>query len=105
MVKDKSPPPLLSSENCPGCVNDILGPFVDIQGNEIKRPLLCHRVDAVVGGCVVLSKDRNGQKVFQDFQRQRKLKKAKGALTHLERFNVRNAKKDERRALRDALKK
>jgi 23S rRNA-/tRNA-specific pseudouridylate synthase len=62
-------------ENCPGCAQDILGPFQDIQGNTIRRPLLCHRVDSVVGGCVVMSKDRNGQRVFQELQRQRKLKK------------------------------
>ena len=76
-------PPLLPTqpdasnyyENCPGCVQDLLGPFEDILGNKIRRPLLCHRVDSVVGGCVVMSKDRNGQKVFQEMQRQRKLKK------------------------------
>ena len=87
VVVDK--PPLLPTqpdasnyyENCPGCVQDILGPFEDIQGNTIRRPLLCHRVDAVVGGCVVMSKDRNGQKVFQELQRQRKLKKVYLAVT------------------------
>jgi 23S rRNA-/tRNA-specific pseudouridylate synthase len=87
LVVDK--PPMLPTqpdasnyhENCPGCVQDILGPFQDIQGNTIRRPLICHRVDAVVGGCVVLSKDRNGQKVFQELQRQRKLKKLYLAVT------------------------
>jgi 23S rRNA-/tRNA-specific pseudouridylate synthase len=87
MVVDK--PPLLPTqpdasnyyENCPGCVQDILGPFDDIRGNTIRRPLICHRVDSVVGGCVVMSKDRNGQKVFQELQRQRKLKKVYLAVT------------------------
>lgn len=68
-------------ENCPGCAQDILGPFEDILGNTIRRPLLCHRVDSVVGGCVVMSKDRNGQKVFQELQRQRKVKKVYLAVT------------------------
>ena len=87
VVVDK--PPMLPTqpdasnyhENCPGCAQDILGPFEDIQGNTIRRPLLCHRVDSVVGGCVVMSKDRNGQKVFQELQRQRKVKKVYLAVT------------------------
>ena len=87
MVVDK--PPMLPTqpdasnyyENCPGCAQSILGPFYDIQGNEIRRPLLCHRVDSVVSGCVVMSKDRNGQRVFQELQRQRKLKKVYLAVT------------------------
>jgi len=87
IVVDK--PPMLPTqpdasnyyECCPGCVNDHLGPFQDIQGNTIARPLLCHRVDACVGGCVVLSKDVNGQKVFQEFQRDRKLRKMYLAVT------------------------
>lgn len=88
MVVDK--PPLLPTqpdasnyyENCPGCVQDILGPFEDIRGNMIRRPLICHRVDSAVGGCVVLSKDRNGQRVFQELQRQRKVKKVYLAVTN-----------------------
>lgn len=87
IVVDK--PPMLPTqpdasnyhENCPGCVQDLMGPFQDIRGDTIRRPLICHRVDAVVGGCVVLSKDRNGQRVFQDLQRQRKLKKVYLAVT------------------------
>mmetsp|Transcript_15801 Transcript_15801/g.34199 ORF Transcript_15801/g.34199 Transcript_15801/m.34199 type:complete len:485 (+) Transcript_15801:203-1657(+) len=87
IVVDK--PPMLPTqpdasnyhENCPGCAQDILGPFEDILGNPIRRPLLCHRVDSVVGGCVVMSKDRNGQRVFQELQRQRKLKKVYLAVT------------------------
>ena len=87
IVVDK--PPMLPTqpdasnyhENCPGCAQDILGPFRDIQGNTIRRPLLCHRVDSVVGGCVVMSKDRNGQRVFQELQRQRKVKKIYLAVT------------------------
>ena len=87
LVLDK--PPMLPTqpdasnyyENCPGAVQDNLGPFFDIQGREIARPLLCHRVDACVGGCVVLSKDRNGQKVFHQLQRDRQLRKVYLALT------------------------
>ena len=87
LVVDK--PPLLPTqpdasnyfENCPGCVQELLGPFQDIRGKTIRRPLLCHRVDNVVGGCVVLSKDRNGQRVFQQLQRDRKLKKVYLAVT------------------------
>ena len=87
IIVDK--PPLLPTqpdasnyyENCPGCTQDILGPFQDLAGNIIQRPLICHHVDSVVGGCVVMSKDRNGQKVFQDLQRQRKVKKLYLAVT------------------------
>ena len=87
IVVDK--PPMLPTqpdasnyhENCPGCTQDILGPFKDIAGNIIRRPLICHRVDSVVGGCVVLSKDLNGQKVFGGFQRDRKVKKLYLAVT------------------------
>jgi len=87
VVVDK--PPMLPTqpdasnyhENCPGCAQDILGPFQDILGNTIRRPLLCHRVDSVVGGCVVMSKDRNGQRVFQELQRERKVKKLYLAVT------------------------
>lgn len=87
IVVDK--PPMLPTqpdasnyyESCPGCVQDRLGPFRDIRGNVIRRPLLCHRVDAVVGGCVVMSKDRNGQRVFAELQRQRKIKKLYLAVT------------------------
>lgn len=87
IVVDK--PPMLPTqadssnyyENCPGCVQDQLGPFTDITGRQISRPLLCHRVDACVGGCVVMSKDRNGQKVFHELQRERKLRKVYLAVT------------------------
>lgn len=87
IVVDK--PPMLPTqpdssnyyECCPGCVQDQLGPFFDITGQEVARPLLCHRVDACVGGCVVLSKDRNGQKVFHELQRERKLRKVYLAVT------------------------
>jgi len=87
IVVDK--PPMLPTqpdatnyyENCPGCVQEYLGPFQDIRGNVIQRPLLCHRVDACVGGCVVMSKDGNGQRVFQEFQRDRKLRKMYKAVT------------------------
>lgn len=90
VVVDK--PPMLPTqpdssnyyENCPGCVQDQLGPFFDINGREIARPLLCHRVDACVGGCVVLSKDRNGQKVFHELQRERQLRKVYLAVTKQE---------------------
>jgi 23S rRNA-/tRNA-specific pseudouridylate synthase len=81
IVVDK--PPMLPTqpdasnyrECCPGCVNDLLGPFETIDGDKVRRPLICHRVDQCVGGCVVLSKDGNGQKVFSRLQRERKLKK------------------------------
>ena len=87
IVVDK--PPMLPTqpdssnyhECCPGCVQDNMGPFFDILGREVPRPLLCHRVDACVGGCVVLSKDRNGQKVFSNLQRDRKLRKVYLAVT------------------------
>ncbi|CAB9498590.1 RNA pseudouridine synthase 6, chloroplastic [Seminavis robusta] len=87
LVVDK--PPMLPTQpdasnyfdNCPGCTQTYLGPFQDIQGNTIARPLLCHRVDSCVGGCVVMSKDANGQKVFQEFQRDRKLRKMYLAVT------------------------
>jgi len=68
-------------ENCPGCVGRYLGPFTSLSGDVVHRPLLCHRVDACVGGCVVLSKDVNGQAVFTNFQRERKVKKVYLALT------------------------
>ena len=87
LVIDK--PPMLPTqpdasnyfECLPGAVQDRLGPFYDIAGEEIIRPLLCHRVDAPVGGCVVLSKDRNGQMVFSNFQRDRALRKVYLTLT------------------------
>lgn len=74
VVVDK--PPMLPTqpdasnylECCPGCANDWLGPFYDIDNELVERPLLCHRVDSCVGGCVVLSKDKNGQKVFSELQ-------------------------------------
>lgn len=87
IVVDK--PPLLPTqpepsnyeECCPGCVNTLMGPFKTISGEDVARPLLCHRVDSCVGGCVVMSKDGNGQKVFSDLQRLRKIKKLYLAVT------------------------
>jgi len=87
VVVDK--PPMLPTqpdasnyyECCPGEAHRALGPFVDILNNEIARPLLCHRVDACVGGCVVMAKDRNGQAVFQQYQRDRALRKVYLAVT------------------------
>ncbi|GKY98370.1 hypothetical protein MPSEU_000794600 [Mayamaea pseudoterrestris] len=87
VVVDK--PPMLPTqpdasnyfECCPGCVETHMKPFVDIRNNPVKRLVLCHRVDSCVGGCVVLSKDRNGQKVFQDWQQDRKLRKVYLAVT------------------------
>jgi 23S rRNA-/tRNA-specific pseudouridylate synthase len=87
IVVDK--PPMLPTqpdasnyvECCPACVEQQLGPFYDITGNLVQRPLLCHRVDSCVGGCVVLSKDRNGQRVFHELQRERKLRKIYLAVT------------------------
>lgn len=52
-----------------------------ISGVPVSRPLICHRVDSCVGGCVVLAKDQNGQKVFQQLQRERKLRKIYLAVT------------------------
>lgn len=87
LIVDK--PPMLPTqpdasnyhENCPGCVGLSMGPFTTLSGDTIVRPLLCHRVDACVGGCVVLSKDVNGQAVFTNYQRQRKVKKVYLAIT------------------------
>jgi 23S rRNA-/tRNA-specific pseudouridylate synthase len=87
LVVDK--PPMLPTqpdasnyrECCPACVADQLGPFFDITGAPVPRPLLCHRVDACVGGCVVLAKDRHGQRVFSELQRDRKLRKLYRAVT------------------------
>lgn len=62
------PEPSNYEECCPGCVNLLLGPFYTIGGEVVHRPLICHRVDSCVGGCVVLSKDGNGQRVFSDLQ-------------------------------------
>lgn len=68
-------------ENCPGCVATNMGPFINLAGKEVERPLLCHRVDSCVSGCVVLSKDENGQAVFSRLQRERKVKKVYKAVT------------------------
>lgn len=68
-------------ENCPGCVGTNLGPFVALDGSQVDRPLLCHRVDSCVSGCVVLSKDENGQAVFSRLQKERKVKKVYLAVT------------------------
>jgi len=75
------PEPSNYEECCPGCVNLLMGPFKTITGEDVSRPLICHRVDSCVGGCVVLSKDGNGQRVFSDLQRQRKIKKLYLAVT------------------------
>ena len=74
VVVDK--PPMLPTqpdasnyeECCPGCVNLLMGPFETIAGERVARPLICHRVDSCVGGCLVLSKDGNGQRVFSELQ-------------------------------------
>lgn len=87
IIVDK--PPLLPTqpdasnyfENCPGAVSMNMGPFTDLEGNKVERPLLCHRVDSVVSGAVVLSKDANGQAVFSRLQRERKVKKVYKAVT------------------------
>jgi 23S rRNA-/tRNA-specific pseudouridylate synthase len=62
------PEPSNYEECCPGCVNLLMGPFQTIGGEDVKRPLICHRVDSCVGGCLVLSKDGNGQRVFSQLQ-------------------------------------
>ena len=88
VIVDK--PPMLPSqpdgsnyvEHCAACTNTYLGPFQTITGEPVQpHPLLCHRVDTNVGGCVVLSKDTNGQAVFSRLQRERKVKKLYLALT------------------------
>lgn len=87
IIVDK--PPLLPTqpdasnyfENCPGCVATNMGPFTNLAGDTVERPLLCHRVDSCVSGCVVLSKDENGQAVFSRLQRERKVKKVYKAVT------------------------
>ena len=88
VIVDK--PPMLPSqpdgsnyvEHCAACTNTYLGPFQTITGDTVQpHPLLCHRVDTNVGGCVVLSKDTNGQAVFSKLQRERKVKKLYLALT------------------------
>ena len=75
------PEPSNYEECCPGCVDLLMGPFQTITGEEVPRPLICHRVDSCVGGCVVLSKDGNGQRVFSELQRERKIKKVYLAVT------------------------
>ena len=62
------PEPSNYDECCPGCVNLLLGPFRTIGGDVVNRPLICHRIDSCVGGCLVLSKDGNGQRVFSELQ-------------------------------------
>mmetsp|Transcript_1206 Transcript_1206/g.1840 ORF Transcript_1206/g.1840 Transcript_1206/m.1840 type:complete len:301 (+) Transcript_1206:142-1044(+) len=87
LIVDK--PPMLPTqpdasnyfENCPGCVAMNCGPFTNLAGDDVPRPLLCHRVDSCVSGCVVLSKDANGQAVFSRLQRDRKVKKVYKAVT------------------------
>ncbi|KAL7486514.1 hypothetical protein ACHAW6_012121 [Cyclotella cf. meneghiniana] len=75
------PEPSNYEECCPGCVNLLMGPFKTISGEDVVRPLICHRVDSCVGGCLVLSKDGNGQRVFSELQRERKIKKVYLAVT------------------------
>jgi 23S rRNA-/tRNA-specific pseudouridylate synthase len=89
VIVDK--PPMLPSqpdasnyvEHCAACAQKYLGPFENIMGELVKpHPLLCHRVDTNVGGCIVLSKDTNGQRVFSKLQRERKVRKVYLALTN-----------------------
>jgi len=68
-------------ECVPGAVEHNYPPLTTIQGEPVTRALLCHRVDACVGGCVVLSKDTRGQQVFSRLQRERKVKKLYLAVT------------------------
>jgi len=88
LIVDK--PPLLPTqpdasnyrECCPGAVaKNMGGPFPALDGSVLPRPLLCHRVDLTVGGCVVLSKDKNGQAAFERNQRDRKVRKVYLAVT------------------------
>jgi 23S rRNA-/tRNA-specific pseudouridylate synthase len=68
-------------ECCPGCFGSVLGPFTNIRNELVHRPYICHRVDSCVGGCVVLSKDVNGQRVFAKLQQNRQLRKLYLAVT------------------------
>jgi len=69
-------------ECCPGAVaRNMGGPFPALDGTALPRPLLCHRVDSCVGGCVVLSKDRFGQAAFEKFCRERSVRKVYLAVT------------------------
>ena len=68
-------------ECVPGAIQYNFPKLRTIQGYPVTRPLLCHRVDACVGGCVVLSKDTRGQQVFSRLQRERKVKKLYLAVT------------------------
>lgn len=90
LIVDK--PPMLPTqpdasnylECCPGCVSKYMGgpfPILDKSITPPPRPYLCHRVDACVGGCLVLSKDRNGQAVFENYQRERQVRKLYLAVT------------------------
>lgn len=88
IIVDK--PPLLPTqpdasnyqESVPGIVGATYGPFESLTtGEVVERPFLCHRVDMCVAGCVVLSKDENGQRVFSQYQRERKVKKLYLAVT------------------------
>lgn len=44
------PEPSNYEECCPGCVDLLMGPFKTIAGEDVPRPLICHRVDSCVGG-------------------------------------------------------
>jgi len=88
LIVDK--PPMLPTqpdasnyqECCPGAVaRNMGGPFPALDGVALPRPLLCHRVDSCVGGCVVLSKDRFGQAAFEKYQRERAVRKVYLAVT------------------------
>jgi len=93
LIVDK--PPMLPTqadasnyyECCPGCVAKYMSPggrgfpSIDKSIKTPPRPYICHRVDSCVGGCVVLSKDRYGQAVFEKYQRERKLRKLYLAVT------------------------
>ena len=74
-------------ECCPNCVGEFMGPFYvpdddnPLKKKQIPRPLICHRVDSCVGGCVVLSKDTYGQARFSEMQRDRQIKKVYLAVT------------------------
>ena len=84
VVFDK--PPLLPTqadasnynECLPGCLPQ---KYFTIDNIPVDRLNLCHRVDAPVGGCVVMSKDKYGQGVFASLQKERKIKKLYLAVT------------------------
>lgn len=84
LVFDKPPmlPTQADASNYNECLpGSLLPQYTTIDNVPVNRLNLCHRVDAPVGGCVVMSKDKHGQGVFSSLQRERKIKKLYLAVT------------------------